>query len=188
VSHFIYTSFSGQMDVDFPFGNAKRHVEQRLRESGLTFTILRPTFFMESWLSPALGFDYPNTKAQINGTGESPISWISFRDVAQFAVESLENPAARNAALELGGPQALSLLDVVRIFEEVGGKPFEVSHVPQEVLRAQWEAATDPLQKTFACMMWGCSLGDEIDMQETMKAFPLELTSVRDYARTVLGS
>lgn len=57
VRQFVYTSFSGNLDLDFPLRNAKRAVEQHLQRSGLTYTILRPSFFMEVWLSPAVGFD-----------------------------------------------------------------------------------------------------------------------------------
>ncbi len=186
VRHLIYTSFSGQVDLDFPLQNAKRAVEQRLQESGLTYTILHPSYFMEAWLSPIVGFDAANAKAQIYGTGEKPISWISFRDVAKFAVESLDNPAARNATLELGGPEPLSPLQVVRIFEEIGERPFEVMHVPEAALEGQQKAATDPMQQSFTALMRCYAQGDPIDMQETLKVFPIQLTSVRDYARQVL--
>jgi len=43
-----------------------------------------------------------------------PVSYISYKDVARFAVESLESPAAKNAILELGGHEQLSQLDVVK--------------------------------------------------------------------------
>ncbi len=185
VSRFIYTSLSGHMDLDFPLRNAKRAVEQRLKGSGLAYTILHPSYFMEVWLTPAVGFDVSNAKAQIYGTGENPISWISFKDVAQFAVESLDNPAAKNAVLELGGPEALSPLQAVRIFEKVGGKPFAVQHVPEEALRAQQKAATDPMQQSFSGLMLCYAQGDAIDMQEMLKTFPLKLASVRDYAGSV---
>src|ERR1039457_4974824 len=56
VKHFVYVSFS-PMAEDFALQRAKREVERALIESGMTYTILRPTFFMEIWLSPALGFD-----------------------------------------------------------------------------------------------------------------------------------
>lgn len=118
VERFIYTSFT--MDNDFPLRNAKRAVEQRLKDSGLTYTILRLSYTMDFWFSPAVGFDVANAKAQICGSGENPISWVSFQDVAQFAVASLDNPAAQNATLKLGGPEALSQLQAVQIFEEVG--------------------------------------------------------------------
>lgn len=90
-----------------------------------------------------MGFDAANGKAQIYGSGENKISWISYKDVAEFAVASLDNPAARNAVIELGGPEALSPLEVVSIFEELRGQKFEVQHVPEEALREQMDTATD---------------------------------------------
>jgi uncharacterized protein YbjT (DUF2867 family) len=186
VEHFVYTSFSGQIDLDFPLRNAKRAVEQRLKESGLNYTILRPSFFMELWLGPAR-FDVADATAQIYGTGDNPISWISLQDVVQFAVASLDNPAAWNATLELGGPQALSPLQAVQVFEEVGGRLFEVRHIPEDVLEEQEKAATDPMQRSFAGLTRCYAQGDPIDMRDTLKAFPVRLTSVRDYAQSVLG-
>jgi uncharacterized protein YbjT (DUF2867 family) len=143
---------------------------------------------MEAWLGPNVGFDYANAKATIYGKGEHPISWISLQDVAQFAVASLENPAARNVTLEMGGPEALSPLQVVKIFEEIGGKSFEVTHAPVEALEEQQKAATDPMQQSFSALMRCYAQGDAIDMQTTLKAFPLQLTSVKEYAKRVLSA
>ena len=53
-------------------------------------------------------------------------------------------------------------------------------------LQAQKEAATDPLQQSFAALMLGYARGDIIDMTPTLKAFPLSLTSVKDYAQRIL--
>jgi uncharacterized protein YbjT (DUF2867 family) len=186
VERFIYTSFT--MDNDFPLRNAKRAVEGHLKDSGLVYTILRPSYFIEFWFSPAVGFDVADAKAQIYGSGENPISWISFKDVAQFAVESLDNPSARNATLELGGPEALSQLQAVHIFEEQSGRSFEVQHVPEEALAEQQKAATDPAQQSFAGLMRWYAKGDTVAMGETLKTFPVQLTSVRDYAQVVLAT
>ena len=186
VQQLIYTSFP-TMTPDFPLQDAKRAVEDRLRGCGLAYTILQPTFFMEVWLSPAVGFDYANRKATIYGSGESPISWISFLDVARFAVACLDNPAARNATLELGGPEALNPLQVVKIFEEAGGKPFEVQRVPVEALQGQLAAATDPMQASFTGLMIGVANGRSIDMRATLQSFPLKLKTVREYAGEVLA-
>jgi uncharacterized protein YbjT (DUF2867 family) len=188
VHHFVYTSFSGNLDLDFPLRNAKRRIEQRLKDSGLTFTILRPSCFMETWLSPAMGFDYANAKAQIFGSGDNPLSWISLYDVAQFAVESLENPTARNVTLELGGPEALNPLEVIRIFEEAGGRSFEVEYVPAKALEEQQRATEDPMAQSFAGLMRCYAQGDSIDMRSLRQAFPIELTSVEAYAERVLGT
>ena len=81
VSQFVYISFC-DMPGECPLQTAKRKVEKHLAESGLNYTILQPTYFMEVWLSPALGFDYPNAKATIYGEGKNKVSWIAIKDVA----------------------------------------------------------------------------------------------------------
>jgi uncharacterized protein YbjT (DUF2867 family) len=186
VPRFVYVSYSHHIEVDCPLKTAKRAVEERLKRSGLTYTILAPTFFMEVWLGPALGFDIASGKAQIFGAGHNPISWISFEDVAQFAVLSLDHPAAHNATIELGGPDALSPLDVVHAAEGLTGRPFEVHNVPEETLSVQQRAATEPLEQSFAALMLAYAKGDPIDMKQTLKTFPVELLSVKDYTQRML--
>ena len=182
ISQFVYISFCA-MTGEFPLQTAKRKVEKHLAESGLNYTILQPTFFMEAWLSPALGFDYTNAKATVYGEGKNRISWIAIKDVASFAVASLDNPATKNRSIELGGPAALSPLEVVNIFEASHGKKFELQFVPEEALRAQKDAAQDPLSESFAALMLSFARGSEIDMKDIIDVLPMQLTSVNDYAK-----
>ena len=185
-SHFVYVSFCSFAD-QFPLQTAKRTVEKHLAESGLSYTILKPTYFMEVWLSPALGFDYPNAKATVYGEGKNRISWIAIKDVASFVVASVDNPGARNISIELGGPGALSPLEAVNVFETVLGKNFEIQFVPEEALRAQKNGAQDPLSESFAALMLGVANGSEIDMKKANNIFSIQLTSVTDYAKGVSG-
>ena len=187
VRHFVLISFPS-VDVDFPLQAAKRAVENRLRQSRMTHTILQPTFFSEVWLSPALGFDVANARAQIYGSGQNKISWISFQDVARFAHAAVDNPRAANTTIKLGGPDALSPLDVVHLAAQLIGKPVEVQHVPEEALRAQHGAATDSLQQTFAGLMLYYAGGDVIDMTDANRAFAIQSTkSVREHLQGTLG-
>src|SRR5438132_4231222 len=189
VRRFVLISFNHQKaPVKCALTEAKDAAEQHLIESGMEYAILRAGFFMEVWLSPNLGFDPVNAKAMIYGSGKNPISWISLFDVAKFAVESVEKPEAKNQIIEIGGPEALSPLDVVGIFEETTKRKFEVQHVPEEALAAQRNAATDPMQQSFASLMLYCAKGDPIDMSQTMRQFPFRLKSIRDYAREVTAN
>jgi uncharacterized protein YbjT (DUF2867 family) len=181
VKQFIYTSFSGNLDRDFPLHNAKRAVEQHLKDSGLVYTILRPGMFMEVWLSPAVGFDAANAKATVYGSGDQPIAWIAIQDVARFAVECLTNPAARNSVLELGGPKSISPHEVIKLFEAARGRTFEVTHVPPEALQAQYDGAADPMQKSFIGLMSCYAVGDPIEMGAIQKSFGFQLTPVEEY-------
>ena len=184
VQRLVYVSFP-PMTPDFPLQQAKRAVEDRLRSSGLTYTILQPTYFMEVWLSPAVGFDYAQRKVTIYGKGENPISWISFRDVAQFAVASLSNSIAQNAVLQLGGPAGISPNDAVGIFEKAAGGPFDVQHIPMGALEANFAEAQDPMQKSFAGLMLSYATTKPVDMTSLSEACPLNLRTVEAYAQSV---
>jgi uncharacterized protein YbjT (DUF2867 family) len=180
VGHFTYVSYSAQRGC--PSHDAKRAVEQRLRQSGLNYTILQPSYFMEGWLSPGVGFDAANARARIYGDGSSPISFISLFDVAKFAVASLDNPAARNATILLGGPEALSPLQAVKIFEAATGRPFQLEYMPVPALEAAQAGATDGFEQSFMALAWYLAQGDRIDMSATLQAFPVRLRTVSEYA------
>ena len=188
VESFLYTSVSGGIWGAFPFRNAKREVEQHLRDSGLTYTILRPTFYMEVWLNPLGGFDFANARASIYGDGTNKISWLSFHDVARFALMCLDDQAAQNATFELGGPEALSPLEVVRIFEDVSGRAFELDFVSEQALAEQQAAGEDSWVRSVVGLRRVYAGGDVVDMRELSRRFPVTLTTVRDYAIRVLGA
>lgn len=149
---------------------------------------MRPSFFIEVWFSPALGFDIQNAKATIYGSGSNPTSYISLHDVAQFAVGALDNPASRNSIVELGGPDALSQLEVVKMFEELAGRSFDRQFVSEKDLEARKAAAANPLELTFADLMLAAARGDKIDMTETMQKFSFKPKSIREYTRTLVNA
>jgi uncharacterized protein YbjT (DUF2867 family) len=184
VRRFVYLSFSGGLDLPFPLGDAKRTVEGRLQASRLDWTILRPSYFMEVWLSPAVGFDPEHGTVVIYGTGEAPISWISARDVAAFAAASLRHPAASRAVIELGG-HPVAPLDVVRIYESVLGRPLAPSFVTEQQLDQQLAAATDPMQASFAGLMRCYAMGDPIEMGKAAEILPRPMVTVGEYAAAV---
>ncbi len=185
VERFLFVSFRRSPVLSFPLGDAKEAVETAI--STLNFTIIQASWFMEVWLSPMLGFDYANATARIYGPGTAPISWVSFRDVAEMCAIALRHPAAERATIEFGGSEALSPLDVVARFENIGGRPFQLEHVPESVLRSQFEQATDSLQKSFAALMLRYAHGDTVNMAPVVDKFAIKLTSVDDYARRVLA-
>jgi uncharacterized protein YbjT (DUF2867 family) len=187
VRHFVYISFA-PMAEDFFLQRAKREVEQAIVASGMTYTILQPTFFMEIWLGERAGFDVAGRRVRIYGSGEKPISWISFTNVAEFAVRSIESPVARNATIPLGGPEALSQTDVVRIFEDLTGHPFTLDYLLESVLRNAKAAARRPLDEALAALSLACAAGQAIDMRATLEGMPVRLVSVREYAKWILSN
>jgi uncharacterized protein YbjT (DUF2867 family) len=186
VESFLYTSVSGRIDREFPFRNAKRDVERHLKASGLSYTILRPTFYMEVWLSPIGGFDYASARAAIYGDGQNRISWLSFYDVARFALMCVDSGSGKNATFEIGGPDALSPLEVVKVFEELSGRHFDLEFVSAHTLAEQERGGEDSWTQSIAGLRRCYADGDVIDMRALAERFPMAWTSVRDYAHRVL--
>jgi uncharacterized protein YbjT (DUF2867 family) len=186
VSRFVFVSFRDDPAVQYPLTQAKRSVERAIAD--LDFTSIQASYFMEVWLSPAVGFDYIHGRARIYGSGLKPISWVSYRDVAEFCIAPILRSVAGCSVLPVGGPEALTPLEVVKIFEEESGRRFELETIPDAKLREQFDSANDPLEKSFAGLMLQYAHGDAIDMRGLLESIPVRLTSVREHARTVLRS
>ena len=185
VEHFIYISFDTDSVPESPLRNAKAKVEDALRASSMTYTILQPSYFMETWLGPRLGVDVANARAQIFGSGDRKMDYVSLYDVAELAVQSLTNAAARNATLRFGGPEAVTQREAIRAFEQAAGRAFQVQEIPEQALEAQYEGATDPMQRTFAALMLGAARGHDVVAGDVLTKFPIKMTTVQEFAKRV---
>jgi len=185
---FVFVSFREHPGIQFPLTVAKRAVERALKSSGMTYTILQASYFMEVWLTPALGFDAANGKVRLYGEGNRAISWISYRDVARAAAAAVTEGTGRNMVVELGGPQALTPREVVRMFEAAGAGEITTESIPTATLENQLETATDPLEQSFAGLMLQYAAGDPIDTTTSSRLFPFQMTAVRDFIASQLAA
>ena len=183
VRRFIYTSYSGNIEEGCLLKVAKRDCEAALFASPIQTVILRPSFFMEVWLSPALGFDPVAGTVRIYGSGREKVSYVSAFDVASFAAAAVTRRyPEEKTILEIGGPEPQSQLDATLLFEQALGKEIKTEYISLESLQAQLQSA-DPLQKTFAALALNYAQGDVVaDAVAHAKAHQLNLTSVSDYA------
>lgn len=188
VSRFVFVSFRDNPRIQFPLTVAKRAVERALKASGMDYTIIQASYFMEVWLTPALGFDAAKGRVQVYGDGSRPISWISYRDVARAAAAAVDQDHARNLVVELGGPQALSPREVVRMFEAAGAGEIAIDSVSEAALETQMQQSTDSLQKSFAGLMLQYAAGDAIDPTASAGLSPVQMTSVRDFITVQLAA
>lgn len=186
VAQFIFISFPDSVEYPNPLNEAKRAVEQRLQDSGMNYVSLQANYFMEIWLSPALGFDYPNRAVRVLGDGNGKSSPISYMDVARLAVACVGHPAAQKQIIPLGGPDTLNMLETIQLFEKISGDKFAVDLVPQAALEHQKANAGNPLEESFAGLMLVFAEGLPMDMTETARTFGVSLTSVEDYAHIAL--
>ncbi len=131
VAHVVLTSVYGaSIDSPIAFVAAKAANEAHLKSSGVAWTVLAANAFMESWPGQVVGSPaVAGREIVLVGEGRRRHAFIAEHDVAQFAVAAVMNAAARNRHLSLGGPAALSWLDVVGQYEEALGRQLPVRHV-----------------------------------------------------------
>jgi uncharacterized protein YbjT (DUF2867 family) len=179
VKHFIFTSVLGSdPNHPMPFIAAKGKFEQRLRASGMACTILAPDLFMDIWIMAIIGGPaLQDAPVWLVGEGRDRHSFVDAADVAAFAVNAVDNPAAVNQTIPIGGPVALSWLDAVRIFEGALGRPIQVNNVqPGQPLPG--------LPPFMAELMAGFGRYESIvPMDEIAPRFGVQLTSLEEFVK-----
>ena len=191
VKHFIFISIRGASPGSpLPFFRIKSAVEDYLRASGLTFTILRPTAYMDLW-GELIGMPIQQSKAMIFGSGNNPINFVAAEDVATLACAVLEDGNALNQAIDVCGPENLSMKQVAHIFEGLSGKPAKISHVPLLAMRAAsplMQLANPTMGRLIRNGIFMDTANLICDTNDTIQAFPRASTRFEDWARGHYGS
>jgi uncharacterized protein YbjT (DUF2867 family) len=113
----------------------KYAAEQELIGSGLAWTIIRPSAYMETWCQ-VLGRPLRDKgKTMVFGRGANPVNWVSAWDVARFADLAVADPAMRGRVIEVGGPENLTMTEFVRVFQHATGANGRVGHLPRALMR-----------------------------------------------------
>jgi uncharacterized protein YbjT (DUF2867 family) len=114
------------------FPRAHGHVEQKIRASGLPWTFLRPTFFMQNLLSMS-GMIKGGTIFQPAGTSKA--AFVDTRDIAAVAVSALTEPGHEAKAYDITGPELLTYEDVAATFSRVLGRTIKYQDIPPSAAR-----------------------------------------------------
>jgi NADH dehydrogenase len=113
----------------------KYAAEEDLKASGIAFTIIRPTAYMETWCE-VLGRPLPQTGAtKVFGRGQNPVNFVAASDVARLVELAVVDPGLRGETIGAYGPENLTTSQFVDVFQSVAGATGKVSHVPRVAMR-----------------------------------------------------
>ena len=113
-------------------GHWHKEREEVIRSSGLAWTFLRPSMYMNFALSWAPGIRLENAIRLAGGDGRLPP--IDPWDVAAVAKAALTTPGHENQGYTITGPELLSFTDIAAMFSKVLGRPvrrIEISEAEQ---------------------------------------------------------
>ena len=120
VEHFTFISVLGAERgyEDSSTFKAKREVEKYLINSGLNYTILRPSGFANNLIPLAERFRDTGIYFSI-GEQKNRSSIVSTDDLAKIAVASCQLETAQNQIFSVGGPDILRREDIPQIFSRL---------------------------------------------------------------------
>ncbi len=118
VKHIVKLS-SSQADTNSTSQLGKWHGESEkiIEQSGIAYTFLRPTYFMQNFTSTHLE-DIKLQGAFYLPCGTGKISLIDIKDVASVAISVLTKSGHENKIYSLTGPESLTFTEAADIFTE----------------------------------------------------------------------
>lgn len=187
VAHFVYMSMLGvSPDHPFDFARTKYSIEEYLKASGLSYTILRPSWYMEWNVHIFNGKSILESgKTSLLGKGTKPRNFIAVRDVAQFAVRALMDARLKNRTIDIGGPQNATNNQVAELYGKIAGVTPKISHMPPFMAKAM-SIMLKPVQPGISRIMYLSSLPDDafcetFDPAPLLSEFPIHLTTLEEF-------
>lgn len=113
----------------------KHAAEQYLRSSGIGWTIVRATAFLELWIDLLEKTAARSGRPIIFGRGNNPVNFVSVTDVAALVERAVTDPAVRGRILEIGGPANLTFNQLAATIQAAAGRSGVPRHVPRPMLR-----------------------------------------------------
>lgn len=109
-------------------------VEEAVKSSGLPWTLLKPTFFMQNTMMAAKTIASDGVIYWDMGDGK--LGMIDVRDIVDAAFAVLTGSGHEGKSYILTGPQAISMHEVASTFSKVLGKNVKYVNVPGEAALA----------------------------------------------------
>ena len=183
VNHFVFVSALGASpDSPVPFLLAKGEAEQRLRDSGVPWTVLQPNAYMDTWFPMIVGGPaLAGQPVTLVGEGRRRHSFVAASDVAAYALAALDQHAV-GQTLVIGGPEPVTWWDVIAAFNAELGRELSVRSVePGEPIPG--------LPDVVVQLLAGLETYDSpIDSSDLARTYGVTPTSPTDFIRGFLAA
>ena len=130
-THFVLLSAICVQKPLLEFQRAKLKFEKELKESGLIWSIVRPTAFFKSIAGQVEAVKNGKPYVMFGDGRLTACKPISESDLASYIVNSLEDPAMQNKILPVGGPgKAITPIEQGAMLFELLGRPPKFKKMP----------------------------------------------------------
>lgn len=131
VSHIVLNSAMGAREWRKSFPSWHRRVEDKLKSTKISFTILRPNSFHQNvttYYAPSIRAGGVFHASMAN----APVSFLDIRDIAVVAAKSLAAGEHAGKTYELNGPEALTYSELAEKISNHSGRDVQYVDIPAE--------------------------------------------------------
>jgi NAD(P)H dehydrogenase (quinone) len=191
VEHFIYTS--GERKDETPnsplwlFAKAHFETERLLKESGLTYTILKNGLYMD--FIPFFIGDVLKTEMIYLPAGQGKVSFALRSEMAEAAAKVLSSEGHENKVYDFVNTEAYSYDDVAMYISEITGKNINyISPTPEEFTEAL-SKSDGAIPEDFVGILLAQAQGDgDITSHDLENLIGRKLTSLKSFLQEVYGA
>jgi NADH dehydrogenase len=192
VRRLVYISGAGAAaDAPRHWFRAKWRAEEAVRGSGIAYTILRPSWIYgpgDRSLNRFLGFTRWLPFVPQIGNGKQLLAPVFVDDIGALVADALVSPAATNVTLEVGGPETLSMDEIIRTALRISHKRRPIIHAPAALMKLM----TRPLTLLPSPPMTPDAIdfivqSAPVDTAPLTAALPRHLTPLAEALATYLG-
>jgi uncharacterized protein YbjT (DUF2867 family) len=134
VKHIVLNSALGAGDYTKSFPSWHRKVEDKLKATGMSYTILRLNGFLQNIAT----YNAPSIRTQdafYAAMGDAKVSYLDVSDIAVVAVKALQGGSHAGKTYELNGPEAISSAELAKRISRVAGRTVTFVDIPESAQR-----------------------------------------------------
>lgn len=192
VKRVVYVSGAGAApDAKRHWFRAKWRAEEAVRGSGLTWTIIRPTWLFgprDVSLNRFIGFGRRLFMVPMTNTGSQELAPVFIDDAANLAADALIDDAAASQVFELGGPETFTMREIIATALRVAGLRRPIVPGPTPLIKL----AAIPLSWLPTPILTPDAVDfinqpATVDLAPLLDRMPRRLTPLEEGLRTYLG-
>ncbi len=188
----VYISGAGAgHDAERHWFRAKARAEDAIRTSGMAWTIVRPTWVFgpgDVSLNRFLGFARVLPFVPMTNFGNQRLAPVYVGDVAALAADALEQAAAAEQVFEIGGPEELSMREILHRAMDVAGTRKLLLPAPAPLVKlASWPMRFLPNPPLSPDAVDFVNQPATVDVAPLLQRMPRKLTRLEDGLARYLG-
>ncbi|HKS50178.1 MAG TPA: SDR family oxidoreductase [Amycolatopsis sp.] len=118
------------------------HIEELLKKSGIDWSVLQPSGFMQNFVSGTGSFTEDGNL--IGAYGDARVSYVDCHDIAACAAVLLTDPGNTGRSYVVTGPEALNHTEIAAKLTAAFGRPVRYVDLPPEQFAAKLTARGVP--------------------------------------------